>query len=91
MAKFQEYRERKEKEYQESYDRRITLRYLQYVFSEGREAPIRWGGAVFRIRIRIDFGRLGPGGQKWTVKIENREEIYIFEVLDFLFWKLKAK
>ncbi len=27
MAKFQEYRERKEKEYQESYDRRIALRY----------------------------------------------------------------
>jgi hypothetical protein len=32
MAKFQEYRERKEKEYQESYDRRIALRYPQFVF-----------------------------------------------------------
>ena len=28
MAKFQEYREKREKEYQESRDRRIALRYL---------------------------------------------------------------
>ncbi len=31
-----------------------------------------------------------PGGQKWPTKIEKSEEISCFEVLDVLFWGLKA-
>jgi hypothetical protein len=44
------------------------------------------------IRIRIDFGQLDPdpGGKKWPKKIEKSEEISRFEVLDVLFWGLKA-
>jgi hypothetical protein len=37
--------------------------------------------------IRIDFGGLDPdpGGQNYPQKIEKREEISTFEVLDVLF------
>ncbi len=54
MAKFQEYRERKEKEYQESYDRRIALRYLTFVFRKGGllGSAIELFQEVLRIRIR---------------------------------------
>ncbi len=41
---------------------------------------IKWGG-------RLDSG---PGVQKCPTKIELREEILCFEVLDVLFWGLKA-
>ncbi len=30
-----------------------------------------YGQPVFLIRIRIDFGRQDPGGQKWPTKIEK--------------------
>jgi hypothetical protein len=47
--------------------------------------------AVFRIRIRIDFGRLepdpDPGEQKLPTKIEKK---LCFEVLDVLFRRQKA-
>ncbi len=49
---------------------------------------------MLSIRIRNDFGRLdlashGESGQK-RPKIEKNEEISCFEVLDVLFWGLKA-
>ncbi len=31
-----------------------------------------------------------PGGQKWPKKIKKRTEFSSFEVLDVLFWELKA-
>ncbi len=31
-----------------------------------------------------------PGGQKWPTKVEKNWEISCFEVLDILFWELKA-
>jgi hypothetical protein len=44
---------------------------------------------VFRIRIRIDFGRLDPepdpGGQKSPQKLKKIKKISCFEVLDVLF------
>ena len=43
-------------------------------------------GSGFAIRIRIS----DPGGQKWPTKIEKSEWTSFFEVLDFLFWGLKA-
>jgi hypothetical protein len=50
--------------------------------------------AVFHIRIQIESGQWiqirDPGGKKWTTKIEKSSEISCFEVLDVLFWGLKA-
>ncbi len=59
-----------------------------------------WFKTGFRIRIRINFScwiwiRIqiadpDPGGQKWPTKIEKSTEFSCVEVLDFLFWGLKA-
>ncbi len=43
-----------------------------------------------RIRIRIQIADPDPGRQKWPQKIEKRTEFSSFEVLDVLFWGLKA-
>ncbi len=44
--------------------------------------------------IRIQSGQWipdpDPGGQKWPTKIEKNYEISYFEVLNVLFWGLKA-
>ncbi len=42
------------------------------------------------IRIRIQIADPDPGGQKWPTKIEKSTEFSRFEVLDVLFWGLKA-
>jgi hypothetical protein len=46
------------------------------------------------IRIRIEFGRLDPdpdaGGRKWPTKKIKCWEMFRFQVLDVLFWGLKA-
>ncbi len=44
------------------------------------------------IRIRTQIADPDPdrGGQKWPKKIEKRTEFSSFEVLDVLFWELKA-
>ncbi len=50
--------------------------------------------AVFRIRIRIDFGQLDPdsdpGGQKLPIKNRKSGEMYYFEELDVFFQWLEA-
>ncbi len=43
-----------------------------------------------RIRIRIQIADSDPGEQKWPTKIEKSTEFSCFEVLDVLFWGLKA-
>ncbi len=43
-----------------------------------------------RIRIQIADPDPDPGGQKLPKKIEKRTEFSSFEVLDVLFWELKA-
>ncbi len=43
-----------------------------------------------RIRIRIQNADPEPGGQKLPTKIENSKGFPCFEVLDVLFWGLKA-
>ncbi len=42
------------------------------------------------IRIRIQIADPDPVGQKWPTKIEKSTEFSCFEVLDVLFWGLKA-
>jgi hypothetical protein len=40
--------------------------------------------------IRICIRNPDPGGQKWPTEVEKIKEISCFEVLDVLFWELKA-
>ncbi len=47
-------------------------------------------GSVFAIRIRIRNPDLDPGGQKWQNKNRKKKKNSCFEVLDVLFWELKA-
>ncbi len=58
---------------------------------EGESAP----GLRIRIRIRIQSGQWirpdpDPGGKKLPTKVENCSKSSCFEVLDGLFWELKA-
>ncbi len=49
---------------------------------------IQWGPSIC-IRIRIRNPDPYPGGQKWPTNIEKLLN-FIFEILDVLFWGLKA-
>jgi hypothetical protein len=47
-------------------------------------------GALLWIRIRIDFGQLNPDGSRRAKITQNSEEISFIEVVDVLFYWLKA-
>ncbi len=47
-------------------------------------------GQWIRIRIRNSDPDPDPGGQKWPTKVEKSCKSSCFEVLDGLFWELKA-
>ncbi len=70
--------------------------FLQQGFGSGSVSGSAWIrinlSCWIRIRIRIQIADPDPdpGGQKWPQKIEKRTEFSSFEVLDVLFWGLKA-